>query len=124
MADSYEIDRDASGKWVKGNKASKGYGPPHKGYGIKDLMDAELDKMDDLIPTMTKRQRVIKTIVEDAIKGRAWAVEIVLNRVYGRELERISLEKAEDLDLGALSDEELVAYNSLLTKVLNESNQD
>jgi hypothetical protein len=122
MEDSYKIDRDETGKWINGKKG--GPGRPKRGYGIKDLMDAELDKMDTLLPNMTKRQRIIKTIVDDAIKGKAEAINIVLNRVYGSAVERISLEKGEELNLGILSDEELAAYNTLLMKVLDESNKD
>jgi hypothetical protein len=112
-----ELLRDEkSGKFLKGNKSG---GRKKSGYALTDMLKADSDKPDLLIPTMTRNERIVKTIVDKAIEGDYHCIEVYLNRMYGKEVERIAFETEEPLDLSKLTYEELVEYDKLLEKLEN-----
>lgn len=116
------IQRSETGRFLKGNTVSK---KPHKkwGYHLTELLKEEGDIPDTLLPEKTKLQRVIETLYNDAIAGNMRAIEIIFERLYGKEPDVLQLGLEEQLDLGKLSDSELVEYNQLLEKLENDKSK-
>ena len=68
---------------------------------------------------------IISAINSDIRYGRTSTVEMLFDRVFGKAIQNIEGEinanVSNNLDLSALSDEELLQYNTLLDKIRNSA---
>jgi hypothetical protein len=109
-----DIKRDANGKFAKGKKG--GPGRPKLGYVLADVFREKLNEPDNLLPHISKFDRILRTLINNAILGDVPSIQIILNRVYGKEIDVIKLDKTPDINLADFTDEELILYRKLLDK--------
>jgi hypothetical protein len=112
-----DILRDSHGRFAKGKKG--GPGRPKLGLVLSDILREAVADPDPSNPEKTKFQHIVETLINNAMQGDIPSTQIILNRIYGKEIDLINISSGDELDLGKLSDEELVLYNDLLGKILD-----
>lgn len=110
--------RDEKGRFVKGH-APISPGRPKLGYALADLLNKELDTPNPDNLNETNRMAIIRTLICNAKAGDISSIQMIFNRVYGKEIDILKIDTDEDLDLSNLTDEELALYNKILEKALN-----
>jgi hypothetical protein len=112
--------RNAKGQFIKGTGG--GPGRPRLGLALADILRAIAEE-EDSYTGETNLQILVRTLFEQAKAGDIPSIQIVLNRMFGREPEIFNIIAGQEPSLELLSDEELETYNALLEKTLDEPNQ-
>lgn len=98
-----------AGLFVKGDPRIYKGGRGKNKKGLPALLRRLTNVEDEKTPGRTKLEAIGEKLVEKALKGEAWAINLVFDRMEGKAL--ISIATAnDDEELGAFNDEELSGY--------------